>query len=45
MIIENPRPEEEKIIKDKRTLFRLKNEISFSALKSVRELFRIEKGN
>ena len=35
-MIENPRPEEVKIIKDKRTLFRLKNEISFTAIKPAR---------
>ena len=38
--MENPRPEEEKIIKDIINLFRLKN---CTAIKDIRHLFRIEK--
>ena len=39
---ENPTPEEENIIKDKRYLFRLKNELNYTAIKDIRNLFRLE---
>ena len=41
--MENPRPEEEKIIKDIRRLFRLKKELIYTAIKDIRNLFRREK--
>ena len=41
--MENPRPEEEKIMKDIRTLFRLKKELNYTAIKGIRNLFRKEK--
>ena len=40
--MENPRPEEENIIKDIRNLFRLKKHIYF-AIKDRRNLFKLEK--
>ena len=41
--MENPRPEKEKIIKDKRNLFRFKKELNYTAIKDIRNLFRLEK--
>ena len=41
--MENPWPEEEKIIKDIRNLFRLKKELTFTAIKDIRNLFRQER--
>ena len=34
--------EEENNIKDKRNLFRLKNEVIYTAIKSIQNFFRIE---
>ena len=45
MIIENPRPEEEEILKDIRNLLRLKKELNYSAIKDIRSLFRQKKRN
>ena len=42
-MIENPRPEGENIIKDKRTLFRINKELNYIAIKDLRNLFRLEK--
>ena len=39
----NPRPEEEKLIKDIRNLFRLKKELNYTVVKDIRNLFRREK--
>ena len=36
----NPRPEEEKIIKDIKNLFRLEKELSYTVIKDIRNLFR-----
>ena len=41
--MKNPRPEEEKIIKDIRNLFRLKKELNYIAIKDIKNLFRQEK--
>ena len=41
--MENPRPEEENIIKDIRNLLRLKKELNYTAVKDIRDLFRLEK--
>ena len=41
--MENPRSQEEKIIKDIRNLFRLEKEQNYSAVKDIRNLFRQEK--
>ena len=41
--MENPRSEEEKIIKDIRNLFRLKKELNDTAIKGLRNLFRLKK--
>ena len=41
--MENPRSEEEKIIKDRRNLFRLKKEQNGTAIKDIRYLFRVKK--
>ena len=41
--MENQNPEEEKIIKDIRNLFRLKKELNYTAVKDIRNLFRLEK--
>ena len=41
--MENLRPEEEKIIKGIRNLFRLKKELNYTAIKDLRNLFRLEK--
>ena len=45
MIIENPRPEEEEILKDIKNLLRLKKELNYSAIKDIRSLFRQKKRN
>ena len=42
-MLENPRPEEESIIKDIRNLFRLKKELNYTAIKDIRNLPRLEK--
>ena len=42
-MMENPRPEEEKIIKDIRNIFRLKKELNDTAIKSIRSLFKLKK--
>ena len=41
--MENPRPEEENIIKDIRNLFRLEKELNYTAIKDIENLFRLEK--
>ena len=41
--MENPRPEQEKIVKYIRILFRLKKELNYTAIKDIRNLFRLEK--
>ena len=41
--MENPRTEEEKIIKDIKNLFRLKKEQNDTAIKDIRNLFRLKK--
>ena len=41
--MENPRLEEEKIIKNLRNLFRLKEKQNYTAIKDIRNLFRILK--
>ena len=43
MVMENPRPEEKKVIKDRRNLFRLKKELTYTAAKDIRSLFRLKK--
>ena len=40
--MENPRPEEEKIIKDIRNLFGLKKELNDTAIRNIKNLFRRE---
>ena len=42
MMMENPRPEEEKIIKDIKNLFRLKKELNYTAIKDKKNLVRRE---
>ena len=42
-MMENPRPEEGKIIKDIRNIFRLKKEENDTAIKVIRSLFRLKK--
>ena len=42
-MMENPRPEEENIIKDIRNLFTLRKKTNYFAIKVVRNLFRLEK--
>ena len=37
-------PEEKKIIKDIRNIFRLKKELNYVAIKIIRNIFRLEKG-
>ena len=37
--MENPRSEEEKIIKDIRNLFRLKKELNYAAVKDIKKPF------
>ena len=39
----NPRPEEEKLIKDIRNLFRLKTELNYTAVNILRNLLAEEK--
>ena len=39
----NPMPEDEKIIKDIRNVFRLKKDLNYTAIKDIRNLFRREK--
>ena len=41
--MENTRPEEEKIIKDIKNLFRLKKQLNYTTIKDIRNLFRQEK--
>ena len=41
--MENPRSEEEKIIKYIRNHFRLKKQLNYTAIKDLRNLFRREK--
>ena len=36
-------PKDEKIIKDRRNVFRLKKEVNYTAIKDIRNLFRQEK--
>ena len=43
MGMENPRPEEKKVIKDTRNLFRLKKELTYTAAKDIRSFFRLKK--
>ena len=43
IMMKNLRPEEEKIIKGIRNLFRLKKEQNDTAIKTVRNLFRLKK--
>ena len=42
-MVKNPKPEEEKIIKDIRNLFRLNKEQTDTAIKDIRNLFRLKK--
>ena len=42
-MIENPRSEEEKIIKDIRNLCRRKKELNDPAIKDIRNIFRLKK--
>ena len=44
-MLENPRPEEENIIKDIRNLFSLQKELNYTAIIDIRNLFRREKQN
>ena len=39
-MMENPKLEEEKIIKDMKNLFRLNKEVNHTAVKDIRNLFR-----
>ena len=41
--MENPRPDEEKIIEVIKNLFRVKKELNYSAIKDIRNIFRLEK--
>ena len=41
--MENPRLEKEKILKDARILSRLKKELNYTAIKNIRNIFRLEK--
>ena len=43
MMVKNPRPEEDNIIKDKRNPFRLKKELNYTVIKDIRNLFRLQK--
>ena len=45
LMMENPRIEEENIIKDIRNLFRLKKELNYTAIKDIRNPFRLKKEN
>ena len=40
--MENPKPEEENMIKDIRNLFRIKKELNYTAIKEIKYLFRLE---
>ena len=40
--MENPKPEEENMIKDIRNLFRMKKELNYTAIKEIKYLFRLE---
>ena len=42
-MMENPRSEEEKVIKDIRNLFRLKQEQNDTVVKDIRNQFRLKK--
>ena len=42
-MMENPRSEEEKVIKDIRNLFRLKQEQNDTVMKDIRNQFRLKK--
>ena len=42
-MIQNPRSEEEKTIKDIRNLFRIKKELNDTAIKDIRNLFRLKR--
>ena len=42
-MMENPRPQEDKIIKDIRNHFRLRKELNYNATKDIRNLFRLKK--
>ena len=42
-MIESPKPEERKIIKDITNIFRLKKELDENTNKDIRNLFRIKK--
>ena len=42
-MMESLNPEELKIIKDIRNLFRLKKELNYTAIKDIRSLFRLKK--
>ena len=42
-MIKNLRPKEGNIIKDIRNLFRLKEELNYTAIKDITNLFRLEK--
>ena len=43
MMVINPRPEEQNIIKDVRNVFRLKIERNYTAIQDTRSFFRLEK--
>ena len=43
MKMENPRPEEEKLIKDIRNFFRLNKEKNYTDIKDIRNTFRRER--
>ena len=40
-MMKNPKPQEEKTIEDIRNHFRLKNKLSYTAIKDIRNLFRL----
>ena len=44
-MMENPRSEAEKIVKDIRYLFRLKKERNYTAIKDIINLFKLKKRN
>ena len=39
----NPTPEEENVIEDVRSLFRLKKQLNYTTIKDIRNVFRLEK--
>ena len=41
--MENPMPEEENVIKDKRNFLKLNKELNYTAIKDIRHLFRLER--